>query len=562
MADHPPDTQERKMALPKKTNKLPGLPQGSSYQRICFSLFMQAVAAAFVFKRMQEANIGNILASYFEVYNPMSAPCGLLPHKEFVLISDNVVFSYGVAPGALHIRGGRIAAVRSGGRTADRHKIASHLLSQKIHVIDYGSAVIGPGLIDTHVHMNEPGREDWEGIASATRAAAAGGITTVVDMPLNSEPCSTTSAALRLKIGAASKANTTHVNVAFWAGLVPENAHNPRVLRALVRAGALGFKAFMSPSGIGDFPNVSVHDISVALPILKSLEVPLLVHAELVDNDNSSPVRVSDPRKYSTWLSSRPPKFEQHAAAALITVLEELPGPYPVGFGIHVVHVADNGALETLIAARDRGLPISVETAPHYLTFAAHEIADGDTRFKCAPPLRDAATRKALVDAAVAGKFDSLASDHSPAPPEMKALESGDFLAAWGGIAGLQYSLPASWDALKKGDATPLTLHALWSRFPAALTGLSRSKGLLRHGADADIVVWAPAESADTATSALQHRHKLTPYHDKSMQGRVLATFVRGSQVFDGGKKGVVSQAACGKVILYRRPSQTKGKQQ
>jgi len=250
-------------------------------------------------------------------------------------------------------------------------------------------------------------------------------------------------------------------------------------------------------------------------------------------------------------MDARPPRFERHAAEALISALDALPGPYPLGFGIHVVHVADIEALRTLHAAQSRGLPLSIETSPHYLTFAAEDIPDGDTRFKCAPPLRGAANRDALREAVGKGEVDSLASDHSPAPPDMKSLDKGDFVAAWGGIAGLQYSLPASWDALRAQGASPQKLHALWSQFPAALAGLKRKKGCLAQGCDADIVAWAPDEDADTSVSALQHRHKLTPYADKKLKGRVLATFVRGSQVYDVDKG--MAQETCGRAVLKRR---------
>ena len=351
-----------------------------------------------------------------------------------------------------------------------------------------------------------------------------------------------------------------HCNDTWWNEqplhpVIPRvDAHHPRALRALIKGGALGFKAFMAPSGIDDFPHVSPADIRAALPTLSALGVPLLVHAEMVDSEDDVARAGADPRQHATWLASRPPRFERQAAEALVTARDDFPGPHPVGFGIHVVHVADEGALGVVTAARDRGLPLSIETCPHYLTFAAEDVPDGDTRFKCAPPLRGAATRAALLDALAAGEFDSLASDHSPAPPALKALESGDFLAAWGGISGLQYALPATWDAMKAKGMPPGKLHALWSRFPAALAGVSLRKGVIAHGFDADIVVWAPDQPADTSPAALQHRHKVTPYADRVMQGRVLATFVRGSQVFDAALG--VAPGACGTAVLGRKAPQ------
>jgi allantoinase len=454
----------------------------------------------------------------------------------------------------------------------------------ELHVVDYGSAVVGPGLIDTHVHMNEPGREEWEGMLTATAGAAAGGITTVVDMPLNSDPCTTSVKELKRKASIAQKQrNKTFVDVGFWAGLVPANAHNPKELEKLVRSGALGFKAFLAPSGINDFPHASLEDVAAALPVLRSLGVPLLVHAELVDNDTASDserIKKKDaPRAYSTWLAARPAQFEHRAVAALIHALERLPSltsrkdtssagfslmkflkkpkpsaPLGGSFAVHVVHMSDAEAVAMVVAARGRGLPISAETCPHYLLFASEEIKNGDTRFKCAPPIRTTAGRKALRAALVAGNFNGLASDHSPSPPSMKALDSGDFMAAWGGIAGLQYGLPATWEVMRSAKLTPVDLHRLWSTFPAGLAGLSRHKGKLNHGMYADIVVWDPEARANTSSTALQHRHKLTPYADLKLHGRVLATFVRGSQVFDD-EKGVAftdSGAVCGRVFLGR----------
>jgi allantoinase len=571
----------------KQDDPLPELPQGPSRRRVCFSLFMQAVTIAILIRRMLETGLTDAIGSYVALYNPWSLPCGLLPHKEFLILSDRIVTSNGVYPGYVHVRGKIIADMAVGSPTADRHRIMSAAsLSNKpgLKVIDYGAAVIGPGLIDAHVHMNEPGREDWEGMFTATQAAAAGGITTVVDMPLNSHPCTTSVTELRRKaaIAASNKGNKTYVNVGFWAGLVPENAYTPRVLKALTRNGALGFKAFMSPSGINDFPNVSPGDIRAAIPVLRALDVPLLVHAELVDDDAAAAVHGLNVSEYNTWLASRPARFEQNAVKALIQVLEDTkPSEKEVaaaaaaiekardpaaakaaatvgtGFKIHIVHISDAETLDLVASARTRGLPISAETAPHYLNFVSEQVPVGDTRFKCAPPLRDASNREGLLAGLVGGKFNSLATDHSPAPPSMKALDTGDFMAAWGGISGLQYALPATWEVLQHAGE-PHSLHKLWSQYPAILTGLSRSKGMLKQGMDADIVVWDPSTNADTSKESLYHRHKISPYENKNLKGRVLATFVGGSQVFDS-KLGVgVGEEACGKTVLHRKkPART-----
>ena len=530
---------------------------------------MQVAVVAILYRRMQETGLIDAVGSYISLHNPWSTPCGLLPHKEFLIISDRIVTSNGVYPGYVHVRGKIIAGTGLGSATADRHRLAAAILSNNpgIKLLDYGSAVVGPGLIDAHVHMNEPGREDWEGMFTATQASAAGGITTVIDMPLNSHPCTTTVTELRRKskIAASHGGNRTHVNVGFWAGLVPENAHKPRVLKALIKNGALGFKAFMSPSGIDDFPNVSPEDIRAALPVLRTLGVPLLVHAELVDDEAAAAIKGLNVRSHSTWLASRPARFEQNAVKALIQALEDTKlspkeeaaaaksaakAATLAAFKIHVVHVADTETLALIDSARTRGLPISAETCPHYLHFVSEEVPDGDTRFKCAPPLRDAANREGLITGLAGGKFNSLATDHSPSPPSMKALDTGDFMAAWGGFSGLQYALPATWEVLQHGEE-PHRLHTLWSQYPAVLTGLCRTKGTLKQGMDADIVVWDPTIDADTRKESLHHRHKLTPYENKKLKGKVLATFVGGSQVFDSGV-GVAGEA-CGKTVLNRK---------
>lgn len=282
-------------AIPHESDpatQLDPLGKGPSSRRLIASILMQSVTAAIILRRVMDGGNGDVLMSFVAVYNPWHKPCGLLPHKEFVILSDRVVGPNGIGPGAVHVRGGLIGGMRSGGPSANRTKLAAPFLREGLPVLDYGSAVVGPGLIDAHVHMNEPGREHWEGMASATRAAAAGGITTLIDMPLNSDPCTTSVAELKRKARIAAEANKTHVDVGFWAGLVPANAHRPEKLRALVRAGALGFKAFMAPSGINDFPHVTPEDIRAALPTIKSLGVPLLVHAEVVDAEAEQAIKV------------------------------------------------------------------------------------------------------------------------------------------------------------------------------------------------------------------------------------------------------------------------------
>ncbi|EFN54312.1 hypothetical protein CHLNCDRAFT_31701 [Chlorella variabilis] len=451
-----------------------------------------------------------------------------------------------------------IAAVHLGGPTADRHTLAKPLLDSRpsLQVLDYGDAVVSPGMIDVHVHMNEPGREEWEGMATATRAAAAGGITTLIDMPLNSAPCTNTPAELARKAAAAAEPNKTHVNVGFWAGLVPANAAAPGVLKALARGGALGFKAFMAPSGIDDFPHVSPAEVEAALPTIRALGLPLLVHAEIVDGDVPQEVggQAPGPREHSTWLASRPRRFEKNAVRALIGALRATAAnATKPGFRLHVVHLSGGYAelVPEIVAAKAEGLPISVETCPHYLNFATERVPVGDTRLKCAPPLREEDNRYRLLDALKDGSIDSVATDHSPSDPALKLLQEGDFLKAWGGISGLQYALPSTWSPCHMHGMNLTWLTRAWSTYPAQLANLGRKKGRLAAGYDADIVVWGPEQDADTSREALQHKHKETPYNGMRMQGRVLATFVGGSQVF--GEQQGVAPAACGAVILPKQ---------
>lgn len=521
---------------------------GIQRSRILLSCAMYVMAVAVLCQKFSDNGMLSLIASHARVKAPWVQPCGLLGAKEFVLVADRLVLPRGqVVPGAVHVRGGLIASVAPGAPGVDRNVLAKRLLAGRpLPLLDFGDAVLAPGLVDVHVHMNEPGREGWEGMATATRAAAAGGVTTVVDMPLNSAPCTTSTYELRRKSAAAAAANKTFVDVAFWAGLVPANAHSPSQLKALVKGGALGFKAFMSPSGIDDFPNVSVADVAAALPTIRALGVPLLVHAELVDSDVPAG---GDPLQHATWLASRPRRFEQNAVRALLSALRATAGSKTKpGFLLHIVHLSDADLLPELAAAKAEGLPLSVETCPHYLNFAAEAVPAGDTRFKCAPPLREGENRQRLLQGLAGGIIDSVGTDHSPSEPALKLLDEGDFMRAWGGIAGLQYALPSTWQPWQAAGLNLTRFVQAWSAAPAQLAGLSKRKGKLAAGWDADLVVWRPEELADTSPEALQHRHKVSPYASMQLRGRVLATFVRGSQVF-GEAAGVAAQA-CGRTIL------------
>jgi allantoinase len=385
------------------------------------------------------------------------------------------------------------------------------------HVLDVGDLVVMPGLIDTHVHVNEPGRTEWEGFASATRAAAAGGITTLLDMPLNSIPATTTVGALAAKRRSALESSV--INVEFIGGVVPGNAAE---IEPLAKAGVRAFKCFLSPSGVEEFLNVTEADLREAFPALARTGLPLMVHAE----DPACLLAPSgDPRDYACYVASRPVAAEHAAIELLVRLVEWCETP------VHIVHLSSATSLPIIRAARARGLPITVETCPHYLTFAAEEIANGATEFKCAPPIRDSAERDGLWRGLLDGEIDLVASDHSPCPPWMKET-SGDFFAAWGGIASLQLSLAAVWTgAARRGSS--LGQIARWmSEAPARLARLYPRKGVLAVGSDADIMVWNPDETFVVDRDVLLHRHRVTPYAGRTLTGVVHATFVAGRCVF------------------------------
>ncbi|HEY7502023.1 MAG TPA: allantoinase AllB [Vicinamibacterales bacterium] len=446
----------------------------------------------------------------------------------FVVRSERVVLPDGIRPAAIVIRDGRIAEV------VDRLERGSDLGAS--NGIDAGNRVIFPGIVDTHVHINDPGRARWEGFEHATRAAAAGGVTTLVDMPLNSVPATTTVAGLFAKRVAAS--DRCVVDVGFWGGVVPGNTDD---LEPLARAGVLGFKCFLSPSGVDEFGHVSEADLRAALPVLAALDLPLLAHAEwpplLVE-----PAAGSDPRRHETWLASRPSSSEQAAIDLLIRLAEEFRAR------VHVVHLASADAVPALRAARARGSRITVETCPHYLTFSAEEISDGATAFKCAPPIRSRTNREALWTALGAGDIDLVATDHSPSPPEMKHLDDGDFVKAWGGVASLQIGFSAVWTSAS-ARGVPLERLAEWfCAAPARLAGLDRQKGRIAAGCDADLMILDPDAETVVDPLSLYHRHPITPYAGRTLRGRVHTTLLAGRVVFADGE----FPSPCGGRLLGR----------
>jgi allantoinase len=436
-----------------------------------------------------------------------------MPMPSPIVRSRRVLLPGGMRPAAIQIADGRITAINP-------HDAP---VPTNVPAIDAGAMVVMPGLVDTHVHINEPGRADWEGFETATRAAAAGGVTTLVDMPLNSIPATTTVAALEEKRRAAE--GRCHVDVGFWGGVVPGNVSD---LEPLGRAGVFGFKCFLSPSGVDEFGHVSEQDLREAMPVVGRLGLPLLAHAEL-PAWLRTPDPDRDPRQYDTWLQSRPPEAE-HAAIDLLIALSAR-----TGARVHIVHLASARALPAIMKAVDLEVPISVETCPHYLTFCAEEIADGGTAWKCAPPIREHEHRERLWRALVDGHINLVATDHSPAPPSLKHLDDGDFVAAWGGIASLQVSLPVMWTGAARRGIGFERLAEWMSAAPARLAGLAR-KGAIAVGHDADLVIVDPDRELTVDRSRLYHRHPVSPYHGAMLKGQVMMTMLRGHVVFEHGQ--------------------------
>ena len=424
-----------------------------------------------------------------------------------VVRGQRVVLPDGVRPVALHVLDGRIAAI------AHHDDVFANATE-----VDAEDLVVMPGLVDSHVHINDPGRAHWEGFDTATRAAAAGGVTTLVDMPLNSIPATTTVAGLEAKKQAAT--GHSFVDVAFWGGVIPGNATD---LEPLARAGVRGFKAFLSPSGVDEFPHVTESDLREALPILARLDLPLLVHAEW---PASLLAFAGNPCAYATWLASRPAAAE----VAAIDLLARLAGE--CGARIHIVHLASAEAVRAVMRARASGVAITGETCPHYLTFAAEDIVDAATAFKCAPPIRERSQREALWQALREDRIDLVPTDHSPAPPSMKCIEDGDFARAWGGIASLQIGLAATWTGARERGIPFETVIRWMSAAPSALAGLTSRKGSIAVGADADLVFWDPDARVVVDPAALHHRHPVTPYAGMTLVGAVKRTILRGETVF------------------------------
>jgi allantoinase len=429
--------------------------------------------------------------------------------------SRRIVTPHGVRPGAVLVQGERIEAVVGQGEVpADARRE------------DFGDAAVLPGLVDSHVHINEPGRTEWEGFHTATRAAAAGGYTMLVDMPLNCIPSTTNVTALEAKRQAAQ--GQCRVDWAAWGGVVQGNQ---KEIEPLAAAGVPGFKCFLVHPGTDEFTMVGEQDLRAALPHVARTGLPLLVHAELPGpiDEAAKALRGADWRRYATYLQSRPDEAELAAIQLMLSLCREY------RFRFHIVHLATGLALEMLRAARDEGLPVSVETCPHYLHFEAETIAEGATQYKCAPPIRNGGNREQLWEGLKDGIIDLVVTDHSPCPPAMKRMEDGDFRNAWGGIASLSLALPVMWtESQQRGFG----LHdiARWmSEKPAQLAGCDQRKGRLAAGYDADFVVFDPEADCAVTEDSLYQRHAVSPYIGERLTGVVKRTYLRGREMFREG---------------------------
>ena len=434
-----------------------------------------------------------------------------------------------VLPGKI----GAFALLVENERIAD--VVSRERIPPAVPVTDFGDLAILPGLVDSHIHINEPGRTEWEGFRTATRAAAAGGYTMLVDMPLNCVPSTTTVEALQAKRTASQR--QCHVDWAAWGGLVSGNTEQ---LPALASAGVPGFKCFLIHPGIDEFTMVNETELRAALPVIKATGLPLLVHAELAGPVDAARHKLlgANWQVYETFLKSRPDEAELFAIDLLLGLCQE------TGCRIHIVHLSTARALDKLKDAKRRGLPVTVETCPHYLHLAAEEIANGETQFKCAPPIRGRENREALWQGLRDGVIDLIATDHSPCSLEMKQKLDGDFRAAWGGIAGVSLALPVVWtEARRRGFALPDVVHWM-AEGPAHLAGCEEKKGRLAKGFDADFVVFDAQAEWSVSEAQLHYRHAVSPYLGETLTGKVLRTFLRGECVF---KEGIFSSPPGGR---------------
>ncbi|HYJ67814.1 MAG TPA: allantoinase AllB [Nocardioidaceae bacterium] len=429
---------------------------------------------------------------------------------DLLIRAPRVVIGQAEVACTVAIRHGRIAAL------TQEDALGGEMVAENVVELA-DDEVLVPGLVDTHVHVNEPGRTEWEGFATATAAAAAGGVTTIVDMPLNAIPPTIDVPALEAKRKSAT--GQAYVDVGFFGGAVPDNLGS---LRALHDAGVFGFKCFMLPSGVDEFESLGPDQLVAAMREIAAFDGVLLAHAEDAETIAAAPA-VSG-RRYADFQGSRPPIAECRAIELLVRLARE------TGARVHVVHLSSGEAVSLVAAARAEGIRLTAETCPHYLTLDAADIADGATAYKCCPPIRGRDDQDRLWDGLRAGHLDAVVSDHSPAPPELKSLDTGDFGVAWGGIASLQLGLSMTWThARRRGMGLPQLVDWMATK-PADLVGLPH-KGRIAPGADADFAVFAPDDGFVVDTAALRHRHPVTPYAGCEAAGRVRQTWLRGRPI-------------------------------
>jgi allantoinase len=432
-----------------------------------------------------------------------------MPDETFDLVirGQRVLTTAGTAPHEMGVRAGKVAAVGPLGVGLSGTEVIELA----------GDETLLPGLVDTHVHVNEPGRTEWEGFASATRAAAAGGVTTIIDMPLNSIPPTTTVDGLNRKLEVAE--GQAFVDVGFWGGAVPGNRAD---LRPLHDAGVFGFKCFLLPSGVDEFPHLDAGALEEDLAELQSFDSLMIVHAEDPKAIDRAPHAGGD--RYAAFLASRPRDAENIAIAEVIERARR------TGARAHIVHLSSSDALPMIASAKRDGVRLTVETCPHYLTLMAEEIPDGATAYKCCPPIREAANRELLWKGLQDGTIDCIVSDHSPSTLDRKDLENGDFAVAWGGVSSLQLGLSLVWTEARRRGITLEQVVSWMARRPAELARLA-GKGQLALGYDADFSIFAPEDSFVVDAAKLKHRNPITPYDGKTLSGVVRRTFLRGHEI-------------------------------